>query len=93
MPSPTTGSQVKDPRHRELAAAAAYHRAEAARVVEHLGTMTPAYAEQIGPAAVLRIHADHDTHLELADEYDAHLARLYPPEPDPVDVDESPGLF
>lgn len=82
---------MKDPRHREIAAAATWHRSEAVRLQQQLASMTPAYADQIGPAAVLRMHADADTNLQLADEHDAHLARLYPPEP--VDVDEGPVLF
>lgn len=57
---------------------AAWYRAEHERVDRELAAMTPEHAAAIGPAAVRRLHADHETFLQLAEEHEAHLARFYP---------------
>jgi hypothetical protein len=59
---------------RRLAADARWHRAEAERLAGELAAMSPEHKDAIGPAALRRMHVDHDTNLQLAEELEAYLA-------------------
>lgn len=72
---------------RQLASDAKWHRSEAERLARELADMTPAHQDAIGTAAVQRMHVDHDTNLQLAEELEAYL------EPDPAAGDGHVGLF
>lgn len=78
---------------KQIKADAAWYRAEAARLRAELDAMTPARVAAYGAAAVQRMHVDHDTFIELAEEHEQHLARFYPDLVEQQDEAEAPGLF
>lgn len=72
---------------------AAWYRGEHERVDRELAAMTPEHAAAIGEAAVRRMHADHETFLQLAEEHEAHLARFYPELVETVETADEVSLF
>ncbi len=79
---------------KQLLAEARWYRAEYARTTRELERMTPGHADAIGPAAVRRLHADHETFLQLAEEIEAYLRERYPELVDQAPaVDDAPSLF
>lgn len=72
---------------------AAWCRGEHERVDRELANMTPEHAAAIGPAAVRRLHADHETFLQLAEEHEAHLARFYPELVEQATSEDDVALF
>lgn len=77
---------------KQIKAEAAWYRSEHERIDRQLAAMTPGHAEAIGAAAVRRMHADHETFLQLAEEHESHLATYYPDLVDQV-ADDAPALF